>query len=385
MSSTHRFRRQFAQRIASAVGLSALVLPVLYACGDTIIIEGGGGAGATSSSNGSTTPSSSQAGVGGSTATNTTVSSGTSMCTESTTTAGGGPQIFHYSICLDDVNMPCPTDEMAADQPIRQLLGDDCCVDFDSCEDLRSVDCGPFPTTEGQCCFEITTEDVFCSVPGRPFGGCGAPTLADAVTRADWGAVVDIRVAGMSLRDRRARAQKWTRDALAEHASVASFAAFALQLMAVGAPAELVREAQRAALDEVEHARLGFAVASAYAGRPVGPGSFPVGAPQVAVTLAELAAATAEEGCINETLSTLMARDEMEATDDPAVRAILERIIEDETRHAELAWKTVTWAIATGGDEVRRAVRAVFARVRGVEQAHVREVIAPLADAVLAA
>ena len=46
-------------------------------------------------------------------------------------------------------------------------------------------------------------------------------------------------------------AQEWTAMGLAEHASVASFARFTLQLMAVGAPAELLHAAQLGAADEV--------------------------------------------------------------------------------------------------------------------------------------
>ena len=41
---------------------------------------------------------------------------------------------------------------------------------------------------------------------------------------------------------------------------------------------------------------------------------------------------------------------------NPAVRAALHTIIRDETRHAELAWQTLAWALAAGGDEARAAV-----------------------------
>ncbi|MCA9546694.1 MAG: ferritin-like domain-containing protein, partial [Myxococcales bacterium] len=51
-------------------------------------------------------------------------------------------------------------------------------------------------------------------------------------------------------------ADHWTRQALAEHASVASFARFALHLMAVGAPPDLLVATHQAGLDEIEHARL---------------------------------------------------------------------------------------------------------------------------------
>lgn len=391
MSSSARFRQLFTHRIASAIGASALVLPTIHACSGKAVIDGSGtGAGGASSSsdassssntsNASSNVSSSQSGVGGATTT-----SGAGGCTESSTTGSGGPQPFyHYSMCLDGLNTPCPADTVSAEDIVRQVLDGECCVDFDSCEDLRSVDCGPFVTASGQCCFEITTEELFCAVPGRPYSHAGEVRLAELGDGGGWLAPIDtIDAASLSASERTRLADKWANDGLAEHASVASFARFALQLMAVGAPSDLVALAQRAALDEVEHARLAFAVASAYAGRQVGPGPFPVAEGGMAVTLAELAAATAAEGCINETLSTLRAHAELANTTDPAVRAVLTRIVADETRHAELAWRTVAWAIRTGGADVRRAVEAVFSRATEAPDPDVRDVIAPLARELL--
>src|SRR5262249_46485060 len=44
------------------------------------------------------------------------------------------------------------------------------------------------------------------------------------------------------------------------------------------------------------------------------------------------------------------------------VRAFLDRLVRDEMRHAELAWSFVRWALATGGEEVRRDVRRAVER-----------------------
>ena len=56
-------------------------------------------------------------------------------------------------------------------------------------------------------------------------------------------------VAGVALNA--SKAQAWRLSGLAEHSSVAAFARAALELMAVGAPAELVADAHQAAIDEV--------------------------------------------------------------------------------------------------------------------------------------
>ena len=68
-------------------------------------------------------------------------------------------------------------------------------------------------------------------------------------TRDDWR---DLKSRCDALPDaaRRAIAQHWTRAAQMEHASVAAFSRFSLQLLAVGAPPSLLEDAHRAALDE---------------------------------------------------------------------------------------------------------------------------------------
>ena len=57
-------------------------------------------------------------------------------------------------------------------------------------------------------------------------------------------------------------AMHWEAAATAEHASVAAFARHSMQLMALAAPMQLIRDAHEAALDEIRHARLSFALAS---------------------------------------------------------------------------------------------------------------------------
>ncbi|KYF61013.1 hypothetical protein BE11_15180, partial [Sorangium cellulosum] len=190
---------------------------------------------------------------------------------------------------------------------------------------------------DGECCYEAY---VIPMCEGRPY-------LVDALARtapsvrarrdAGWGAADAMapRVDHLSADLREALAAAWTRDALFEHASVASFGRFALELLAAGAPAGLVEEAHRAALDEARHARLCFALASAYAGEAIAPGAFPFeGRVEVEADLASIAARAAREGCIGETLAAVIAAEELGAAEDPAVRSALSIIAADEARHA---------------------------------------------------
>src|SRR6185369_11423611 len=119
----------------------------------------------------------------------------------------------------------------------------------------------------------------------------------------------------------------WLKDALEEHASVAAFARFTLLLLSVGAPPELIILSQRASLDEVQHARACFALARRYGSGNVGPAELQVADSVAVVTLAELAALTVTEGCVGETLGTLLAAEQLAQARDPEVQRVLTRLV----------------------------------------------------------
>lgn len=193
---------------------------------------------------------------------------------------------------------------------------------------------------------------VYC---GRPLD-VGGPRRAEAAAAPAWAGAVEVDAPP----DAAALAEAWRRQGLEEHASVGSFARFTLDLLAVAAPPELLAEAQRAAGDEVEHARLCFALARALDGRDEGPGPLVTPAIPPCAGLADLAVRTLLEGCLNETVAAAVAVAQRATATDPEVFAALDRIAEDEARHAALAWRTVEWALRTGGPEVRAAVAAAY-------------------------
>jgi hypothetical protein len=77
--------------------------------------------------------------------------------------------------------------------------------------------------------------------------------------------------------------------------------------------------------------------------------------------LVALAVETVIEGCVGETLAAALARVAAVEARSPAVRDLLEKIGEDEARHAALAWKIVGWAIEEGGAAVKAAVKEALA------------------------
>ncbi len=163
---------------------------------------------------------------------------------------------------------------------------------------------------------------------------------------------------------RQTLADHWVNNGLAEHASVASFARFTLQLMSVAAPAALVEASNLAGNDEIVHAKLCFGLAHKFGGKPMAPGPFPIpnGTVHIAVDILEMAISVATEGCIGETLSVVRAAAQIELSHDPSVRQVLTRIAEDEARHAGLAWRTVRWALSQLDEPQRQQLAAALQR-----------------------
>jgi hypothetical protein len=199
-------------------------------------------------------------------------------------------------------------------------------------------------------------------VCGRPFLIDGVGRTAPATERADWvepAIMPDVSALSGSLRAE--LTEHWTRIALMEHASIAAFARFALHLLAVAAPAELVGATHEAMADETRHTRLAFALASAYAGRPVGPSSLATDRCLGPFEIESFVTTLVREGCIGETVAAVEAREALGLATDPAVRLVWSVIARDELRHAELAWRTLRWLIATG-KVTPAAARTIVAR-----------------------
>jgi len=162
--------------------------------------------------------------------------------------------------------------------------------------------------------------------------------------------------------ERRARVRdEWARAAQVEHASIASFDRFCLQLLSLGAPPSLIEQAHRAAIDEVRHAQLSFAVASIYAGKPLGPGPLSLTASAFAdFSVAYVLQSAVEEGCVGETLAAADAQAARDLVEAPSLKWVLGVIADDEAEHASLAYRFAAWALGAFGAEGRRAVQTGF-------------------------
>jgi hypothetical protein len=201
-----------------------------------------------------------------------------------------------------------------------------------------------------------------CPIIGRPFLVAGEQRSAPAISRRDWrGECAILGASALDAEARAALAQHWTEQGLLEHASVAAFARFTLQLLSLGAPAELVTASARAMQDEIRHAQGCFGLAARYSGSDVGPGPLALQGALEQADLWSVVQGTILEGCIGETVAAVEAAEAFAHCDDAEACALLERIAAEEAQHAELAWRFVAWALAQAPSLAER-VRALFAR-----------------------
>jgi len=232
----------------------------------------------------------------------------------------------------------------------------ECTTAQDQC--ATHADCG-----EGACVFDGKQRSCNFAVCGRPFLIAEAPRLAETEARADW---LDLTLApnpsALTPVQRAQLAAHWARLGQMEHASIAAFARFQLQLLSLGAPSDLVEACNHALADETAHARACFSLASAYGSLAIGPTQLDVQHCFEDTSLVAIAKLVLREGCLGETVASLEALAAAEVAADPAVRRTLTRIARDELEHAELAFKFLRWALRQTPTEVQYELAREAAR-----------------------
>ncbi len=221
------------------------------------------------------------------------------------------------------------------------------------------IACGPLPSTPESCCYEVVGG---CAV-GRPFTVEGVARKAAVAGETGWSAPMVPSLMEVDPITRAALAAAWTEEGCTEHASVASFSRMALELLSLGAPAQLVEDTLQAALDEKRHATAAFGLAGAYGGSPVGPGRLDIARALDTSETGDIAEHLAAEGCIAETVSAALVAEARARATCPVVKAHLAIVAEEEERHAVLAWRQLAWILGQhdAGADVRRRVACVFA------------------------
>ena len=124
-----------------------------------------------------------------------------------------------------------------------------------------------------------------------------------------------------------------------EEAAVLAFDFVIEELKQLGAPQVLIEQSLAAKQDEIEHTILATQLAKRYGATPP-----PVEASTFTMRpLVEIAIDNQREGCVRETYGSLMGMWQSMTSIDPVVRAVMERIALDESRHAALSWSISEW------------------------------------------
>lgn len=273
----------------------------------------------------------------------------------------------HNSSCGSDFSYECqkPDDECAvgADCP-QGDFGASCITEAGAhvCHSSDGVVCGRPFLVDGTARLAALTNQPFSAPPRLEcsLGGC-SPAAGNAT---------DLERCQVPPELRALVGQHWALIGLMEHASIAAFARFTLQLMHVGAPLVFLAASQRAMLDETEHAKTCFAIASHVQGRSVGPGKLPLADALGETELVDILRLTIREGCVGETLAAMEASEAAALAEQPFIASALRGIQSDELRHAELAWRFVQWALSqddgprlrSGARPLRDVVAEEFAR-----------------------
>src|SRR5690606_29951653 len=129
----------------------------------------------------------------------------------------------------------------------------------------------------------------------------GRARYAPLVSGAGFAADLPVATDGVCAKSQRALADAFTQDAITEHASMAAFARFVLECLALGAPWHVVSGAQQALSDEFEHARLCAGLARAYGAPELRPGPLDTAGAVASADVARVAEQVARESCIAET------------------------------------------------------------------------------------
>ena len=176
---------------------------------------------------------------------------------------------------------------------------------------------------------------------------------------------------------------EWVSRALGEHSSIASFSVFSIALMTNAAPSSLVEDTLNAGLDEIRHAQVSFEIASKLLGNSVEPSFLPESKHAFVRDVTALALAVAREGCVDETMSAIVAAYEVsliESVLKENVKSIkyanigmdvllwildeLKTISLDESNHSALAWRTLKWVCDIDSEACNMVKKQVFDSVK---------------------
>jgi hypothetical protein len=157
--------------------------------------------------------------------------------------------------------------------------------------------------------------------------------------------------------------EHWIEALKFEYASVASFARFAIDLMTVQAPLELVQRAQQCSIEEIDHVKISALVvnkileAQGAKDKFVTLGRFPKHQAHFDGDFVRLCKAVVFEGCINETVAAAHLLHASILCTNDSLKQILYHIAEQEWGHALFAFDCFHWMMSQLDLETRKLIQ----------------------------
>jgi hypothetical protein len=203
----------------------------------------------------------------------------------------------------------------------------------------------------------------FVPLPGRPLRIQGTPVMGEVCLTegSRWAKGQRPNPSQLDAPTRIALEALWLHDARGEHASIPAFSRISWQLAMIGAPPELLEWAHRAALEEIGHAQLCFALAEGYGNRsysvqPV-PEMLKGGFDFTSDPVGLMATETLFDGCLVEGFFANLVSVAATHCREPATLAALEQIAREEKSHAAFSWALLEWLLEQHPARVRKIIQ----------------------------
>lgn len=213
-------------------------------------------------------------------------------------------------------------------------------------------------------------------MPGRPLRVQGKAIITEAQLSgvSNWAQGQRPDTSDLDEPTRSALEVLWLQDARGEHASIPAFSRISWQLAAVGAPPELLEWAHRAALEEISHARLCFALAEGYGGRSYSVQPIPEmlqgGLDLTMDPIQVIATETIFDGCLMEGFFAKVASAAAAQCEEPAVLNALLQIAREEKSHADFSWATLKWLLQQHPEKVKSIIQNAYSNLKAYDRPH---------------
>lgn len=209
---------------------------------------------------------------------------------------------------------------------------------------------------------------------GRPLRVNGKQVHAKLKKGNDWtrGEMPD--TTNLDNATREALEALWLHDAQKEHASVPAFSRISWLLASVGAPADLLEWSHRAAIEEIEHTQLCFALAQGYSNSGISytvkamPELLSGGLDLKEDALLVLANESLADGCQLEDFNADVASACAQVCEERVTRNVLKQIALEERSHAEFSWKLLEWTYQQKPDAIGIAIKKAFTNLESYKR-----------------